>query len=93
MAEVDLFNTAFDYVVPIYTILAIVIVILYNKRKIPENSNPERLYKFAKKGKNDGPQTWQQQMSGTWDKIERKNFYEVNVFLCCWNIVLTHFSS
>lgn len=77
MAEFDLFNTVFDFVVPVYTILAVVIFVLYSKRKIEATSNPDRIYKFTKKGKNDGPQTWQQQMAGTWEKIERKNFYEV----------------
>ena len=76
MAEIDIFNRAFDYIVPVYCVLALVFIVLFNKRKIVVSSNPDRIYKFSKKNKNE-VLTWQQQMTGTWDKIERKNFYEV----------------
>jgi hypothetical protein len=76
--ELELFNTVSDYVVPIYCILAVLIIVLFNKQKaaVASSTNPDRIYKFTKVDKNASA-TWQQQMTGTWEKLERRNFYEV----------------
>ena len=75
--ETDLLNSLSDIVVPVYTVLVIALLVAYSKRKVVPNTNPDRMYKLAKKGANAPTGTWQQQMTGTWEKTERNHFYEV----------------
>ncbi len=78
----DTLNEISDFVVPIYFIVVIAIFVLYNNQKvaIASNNNPFRTYSWIKVDKNAAA-TWQSQMAGTWDKLERKNFYEVNTLV------------
>lgn len=75
-----LINDVSDFVVPVYCVLAVTVIVLYyayQSTAVTEVSYPDdRVYKFCKSNRG-ATITWQQQMAGTWDKIARRNFYEV----------------
>jgi hypothetical protein len=72
------FNHVFDYITIGYTVFVVLFLIVAKKRlseKKEEGEDNKKAYVWKKKSK---ILTWQQKYSGTWEKLERTNFYEVN---------------
>jgi hypothetical protein len=72
------FNHVFDYITIGYTVFVVLFLIVAKKRlseKKEEGEDNKKAYVWKKKSK---ILTWQQKYTGTWEKLERTNFYEVN---------------
>ncbi len=70
-------NTLTDFILPVYVVLAILFIVRFRKSANAEVSQEPKVYKFVKKGARSSL-TWKQKIAGTWEKTERKGFYEVN---------------
>jgi hypothetical protein len=85
------FNHVFDYITIGYTVFVVLFLIVAKKRlseKKEEGEDNKKAYVWKKKSK---ILTWQQKYTGTWEKLERTNFYEVNssaIFLLLITVVV-----
>lgn len=78
-------NRLCDFLVPIYLVLATVILVLFIKQAKKKASDGEsvdaRIYTFSKK-ENMANMSWRRRLIGKWEKIHRDPtaFYEVRSF-------------
>lgn len=77
------FNRAFDYIVPVYTLISIALVAYTVKTQadaegILEGEIDDRKFAFKKASKMENL-TWKQKLMGVFEKYERNHFKEVCV--------------
>jgi Ca2+/Na+ antiporter len=75
--DLDQFNRLFDVVGVIYFLLVVMTFVTFRTRqRWYEEEKEQKIYHYQKTKSFQGL-PWQEQFAGTWNKIERKNFYEV----------------
>lgn len=82
LMDLNTFNRAFDFVVPLYSFLALLALAYFFKLKRfehLEDTVDHRYFQFKKKSRMENL-TWKQKFFGEFVKTERKNFAEVNDF-------------
>lgn len=70
------FGRLADLVVPVYTILAIAILVSFSKNVESRSEKKEQNYVLKKSGAEEAL-TWKQKFIGNWEKTERPGFKEV----------------
>lgn len=94
--DIESFNRAFDYIVPVYLVGAVIAIVLYIRRhrdSDQKESNGEeiKVYELKKKSKVHliPPGDWKGKFYGRWEKLTRTGFgdvsYKLTTFFlfCC----------
>lgn len=72
----DAFNRAIDIAFPIYTLLAVILIVRLGRNRDAATTTTRRVYNYVKKSKMENL-TWKQKLMGKWEKIERVGFIDV----------------
>lgn len=87
MGFITAVSTVVDIIAPIYTILAIITVVVYAKAsKFSRKSDERRVYEFVKKAKisEDDPDAWKKKFAGNWTLQRREGLKEVSLlYMMC----------
>ena len=87
-ADYSSINKLFDIIIPIYTILVLVVLLLFATFKPEEVSDepvdidletPIRKAQLANAAPAKPVPEWKLKFFGTWDKLERTGFYDVSI--------------
>lgn len=79
VTDANSFNRAFDFIVAIYTVFAVVLIVHFYRLKSKveyDHDVDTRHFEFKKKGKLENL-TWKQKFAGQFVRTEKKNVAEV----------------